>query len=634
MFVGASGNPATRGVYQMNGGVLDMSGYTLGIALGANTIITGVVNQVSGAINNVGELRFSPFFTQGYGIYNLSGGSISIGAGGITAFPGSVYEVNLGGGTIAASASWSSSLNLKLTGLNGSVAFDPAGNTIALSGALSGAGGLTLTGSGTLELSGANTYTGDTVINSGTLQLDTAGSSPSAFRIVTGAMFNLNYSGTYLVGKLYTNGVALPVGVYNAANLPGFITGAGDLQVAGLVFTVQPQSQTIYLNGNYHQSASFTSAVTGGSATFQWYLNGNPIVGANSSNLTVSNVQITNAGNMFVVATGTSGSVTSSVVSLTVYGVNNNLFVYDGFDYPDSVLIDGSQNGGHGWSGGWSLVNNANVNVTLGNLVGGVSTPAGFDSRSIGNCIEVLGFSRAGRNLDLSSGTELFKQGFVNGSGNLGANGKTIYIGFLQQPNTTDLYYEFELHRGDLGDPGRIAGVGNDAGGNNVNLRAPNNVNNRSLGAGTTAVNFYIVRIDFKAGNDDVFVYRNPTSTTEPLTSTLTVSNVADLSFGGLSVGAFVGSTTVKHDEIRVGATWADAMGLAVSNLLPPTKTTNGYKVQFACTPGNSYRIQRATVVTGPWTDLTTVVGPANAFIEYEDANPPVGQAFYRTVTP
>lgn len=633
LFVGASGNPNTRGTYNLNGGVLDMNGLTLGLALADSTSITGVVNQVSGNINNVGQLLFSPFFTGGYGIYNLSGGSITIGFGGIANFPGSGYELNLGGGTIGASASWLSAMNMKLTGINGPVKFDPAGNFITLSGVLSGSGGLALNGFGTLELSGANTYTGDTTVNAGTLQLDNSGSSPSEFRIVDGAMLNLNYSGTYVVAKLYTNGVALPVGVYNAANLPAFITGSGDLQVAGIVFTLQPQSKAIYLNGNYNQSASFTAAITGGSATFQWYKDGNVLLGATSSNLTVSNVQITNAGNYFVVATGTSGSVTSSVAALTVYGVNNAGFVYDGFDYP-AGLIDGSQSGGTGWSGAWTLVDNANVNITTGSLVGGGSVPAGFDSRSIGNGIEALGFSRAGRNVDLSSGSELFKRGYVNSGGNLGADGKTIYIGFLQQPNTTDLYYEFELHRGNLGDPGRIAGIGNDAGGNNVNLRAPNNVNNRSLGAGTTAVNFYIVRIDYKSGNDDVFVYRNPASSSEPLTSTLTVSNVADMSFSGISVGSFVGSTTVKHDEIRIGATWEDAMGLAVSNLLPPTKTTNGYKVQFACTPGNSYRIQRAPTVGGPWTDLQIVVGPANAFVEYVDTNPPNPAAFYRTVTP
>jgi hypothetical protein len=113
----------------------------------------------------------------------------------------------------------------------------------------------------------------------------------------------------------------------------------------------------------------------------------------------------------------------------------------------------------------------------------------------------------------------------------------------------------------------------------------------------------------------------------------LVVSNVADMSFNGISVAAYNGPD-VKTDEIRLGATWADAIGLAVSNLLPPAKTENGYKVRFAATPGNSYRIQRATDLTGPWTDISTNIAPANAYVEFEDTNPPADQVFYRTVTP
>jgi hypothetical protein len=184
-----------------------------------------------------------------------------------------------------------------------------------------------------------------------------------------------------------------------------------------------------------------------------------------------------------------------------------------------------------------------------------------------------------------------------------------------------------------LSDPGRIGGIGNDTGTANVNLRAPNGVNNRSLGTGSTGVNLYIVRIDYKAGNDDVFVYRNPTSNTEPATPTLTVSNVADMSLNGVSVAAYNGPD-LKVDEIRLGATWADAIGLAVSNLLPPTKIVNGWKVSFAATPGYSYRIQRATSLTGTWTDIDTVTGPENGYIEYQDTTAPSGQSFYRTVTP
>src|SRR5262249_17170 len=112
MFIGASGNPNTRAEYNMNGGLLDINGRALGVGLGANTIVPGMVNQVSGVISNVGQLYFSPFFSQGRGFYNLTGGSLYIGAGGIIAFSGSTYQMNLGGGTVGAVAPWSSALNM------------------------------------------------------------------------------------------------------------------------------------------------------------------------------------------------------------------------------------------------------------------------------------------------------------------------------------------------------------------------------------------------------------------------------------------------------------------------------------------------------------------------------------------
>ena len=110
---------------------------------------------------------------EGYGVYTLSGGSIYIGAASVASPPSAaLYAINLGGGTVGAEATWASPLNMNLTGSNGPVTFNTAGNTITLSGALSGSGGLTKVGAGTLELSGANSYTGDTTVNAGTLQLD------------------------------------------------------------------------------------------------------------------------------------------------------------------------------------------------------------------------------------------------------------------------------------------------------------------------------------------------------------------------------------------------------------------------------------------------------------------------------
>ena len=61
------------------------------------------------------------------------------------------------------------------------------------------------------------------------------GSSSGAFRLANGALLNLNFSGSYAVAGLYTNGVALSVGTYNAGNLPGLITGSGSLKVVGAI---------------------------------------------------------------------------------------------------------------------------------------------------------------------------------------------------------------------------------------------------------------------------------------------------------------------------------------------------------------------------------------------------------------
>jgi autotransporter-associated beta strand protein len=236
MVLGATSNPNLRSEYDMNGGLLDMVGGQLSVGWAPQTGSIGFVNQIGGVITNVNEICI-PFLNagadNGLGVYTLSGGSVYLLGGGIVN-NGPNYVINLGGGTVGAETSWSSSLNMNLTNLNGSVTFDTgAGNTITLSGALSGNGGLTVAGGGTLDFSGANSYTGDTVVNAGsTLELGVTGSDPTTLHLANTATLNLNNLGNYTVLGCYTNGVALPAGTYNANNLSPFITGTGNLVVA------------------------------------------------------------------------------------------------------------------------------------------------------------------------------------------------------------------------------------------------------------------------------------------------------------------------------------------------------------------------------------------------------------------
>jgi len=59
-----------------------------------------------------------------------------------------------------------------------------------------------------------------------------------------------------------------------------------------------------------------------------------------------------------------------------------------------------------------------------------------------------------------------------------------------------------------------------------------------------------------------------------------------------------------------------------------------GYYIRFTGAPDLSYHLQRAVLATGPWDPLGTLVAPASGTLEYHDAAPPSGQAFYRVVQP
>jgi fibronectin-binding autotransporter adhesin len=111
-------------------------------------------------------------------------------------------------------------------------------------------GGLTAVGSGVTTLTGANTYTGDTTVNAGTLEIaQPVLAASSTVTIASGAVLQLDFPVTNTVSALVINGVAQATGVYNSTTSSSYITGSGSLQV-GTSIPSTPTSIAFSVSGS------------------------------------------------------------------------------------------------------------------------------------------------------------------------------------------------------------------------------------------------------------------------------------------------------------------------------------------------------------------------------------------------
>ena len=161
--------PAGHAFWNMTGGKLIVDTYRLSLA----TDGYGTFNLSGGEVFTDEVNLNGRSGGKGYGILNMTGGELNVGMNGIRkSSTNDRYEIHLGGGTIRATAAngFTCPLAIDLIGASGTnVTFDTQAAAVTLSGVLSGVGGLTKAGTGTLTLSGANTYAGATRLVDGTV---------------------------------------------------------------------------------------------------------------------------------------------------------------------------------------------------------------------------------------------------------------------------------------------------------------------------------------------------------------------------------------------------------------------------------------------------------------------------------
>ena len=353
--------------------------------------------------------------------------------------------MNLGAGPVApttTAVNITTSVSPGLTTFNNSVL--PYTLSSANNSGIAGTGGLIMNGTSTVTIGTANTFSGATAINAGTLNLN-GSFTGTPVTVATGASLNLGATGS-LIGTPVT----VASGAVFAESVGGILSGAASFATAGTTTLAGTNARTgtTALSGgtlNLNSASAIGSGVltiTGGSidntSGAAITLNGNmaqnwnaDIVFGGTNNLNLGTGAVTLGANRTVTTNGSAvltegGVVGGGSVSLTKAGTGalalTAISTYTGGTTVNAGTLNLNNGGGSGVvrgtltinSGGTVVLNNGDA---LGYNTGGVSTDTvnvtgGTLSNSSGNQGFVSNFNLTGATVTSSGGAYNFNTGF------------------------------------------------------------------------------------------------------------------------------------------------------------------------------------------------------------------------------
>lgn len=242
---------------------------------------------------------------------------------------------SVSGYVIAAPSAGTATLNL--SGNSPTIEVTTAGHTATISAQLSGSGSLTKIGAGTLELSGANTYSGGTTLSSGTLRLSGSGTSfagalGTGLVTVTGAAtITESTTATSIANNINVqSGASLTLSAATAdQTFAGNISGSGSITttassnayyVTNLSGDNSGFSGTLTTSSNSRSRFKFGSA-NSGSASASWSLN-NATAGGIAMTFGNGTLELgALSGNGFIRSEGANG--TTSVLKIGGKGIDS-----------------------------------------------------------------------------------------------------------------------------------------------------------------------------------------------------------------------------------------------------------------------------------------------------------------------
>jgi len=265
-----SGTGVTNGVYRMSGDVQVTADSAISAANVNNVKVGGTTyNVLSGTKLTIGTTGYFGYGTgpgQGDTGFILTGGGTMVFSGASNTATGPIQVTNgtLQVGDSGSTGDIASHASVSL-GNSGVLSFKRS-NAYTFATAVGGSGKVSQDGSGTTTLSGANTYTGDTRVNSGTLLVTGSTASASALTVAAGATLGGS------AGAAAGSGT-----VAGTVNVLGFLSpGLG----AGTVGTLNTGALTLGNTGTLTLDLG-TPGTTGGTANDYVNVAGNVTLGGN-----------------------------------------------------------------------------------------------------------------------------------------------------------------------------------------------------------------------------------------------------------------------------------------------------------------------------------------------------------------
>jgi autotransporter-associated beta strand protein len=453
--LGTAPSSATAGSLTLNGGTLATTAtFTLsanrGISLGASNgtidVAGGTTLTYSGIAAGSGSLTDTDggiLVLGGANTYTgtttINGGTLSIKAdNNLGAAPSSAKtgSVTINGGTLGTTASFTLSANRGISlGASGGTIDVANGTTLTYSGIAAGAGNLTETDTGTLDLGGANTYTGSTTLSAGTLQVGIANAIPSTSDVTDNATLNLDghgdtigaLSGSGTVTSSVSGSVTLSVGATNDSgafsgviqNGSGTLTltkaGTGVETLSGAdtytgVTTINAGTLSIKADNNLGTAPGSATAgsltLNGGTmaTTASFTLNANRGISLGASGGTIdvaASTTLTYSG----IAAGT-GSLTKTDTGTLVLGGAN---IYTGTTTINGGTLSIKADNNLGTAPGSATAGSLTLNG------GTMATTASFTL----NANRGISLGASGGTIDVAASTTLTYNGIAAGAGNL-----------------------------------------------------------------------------------------------------------------------------------------------------------------------------------------------------------------------